>query len=101
MNAVIGDAILGKIIGADFLTAVTSADERFAGLGGIFLLLFLLLFKETGAEDIHSLDAILLLGAFVLHGDDDAGREMGDADGRVGSVDSLATMPARTIDIDA
>ena len=36
MNAVVGDAVLGEVVSADFFGAVAGADERFAGLAGVF-----------------------------------------------------------------
>ena len=68
VDAMVGDAVLREVVGADFFGAVASADEGFTGLGGVFHLFFFFALEEAGAEDIHSFDAILLLGAFVLHG---------------------------------
>ena len=72
MDAVVGNAVLGEVIGADFFGAVASADEGFAGFAGVFHFFGFFLFQETGAENIHGFNAILLLAALVLHGDDDA-----------------------------
>ena len=43
MDAVVGDAVLGEVVGADFFAAVAGADEGFAiggGLGDFLLALF-------------------------------------------------------------
>jgi len=45
MDAVVGDAVLGEVVGADFFAAITSADEGFAGGAGGGLLLFALFFE--------------------------------------------------------
>ena len=41
-----------------------------------------------------------MLGLFVLDGDDDAGFEVGDTDGRVGGVDALAAVAGGAVDVD-
>jgi len=51
VDAVIGDAVLGIVVGADFFLASAAADEA-AAVGGVFgglLLLFAL--EEAGAEN--------------------------------------------------
>ena len=60
-----------------------------------------MLFEEAGTEDGHGAFAILELGAFVLHADDDTGGEVGDADGGVGGVDGLTAVAAGAEDVDA
>src|SRR4029077_7842490 len=50
-------------------------------------------FIKTGAKNAHGLGTIFDLGFFVLLGDNQAARKVGDADGRVGGVDGL---PPRT-----
>ena len=99
VDAVVGDAVLGEVVGADFFGAVAGADEGFAGGGGGGLGFGALFFEEAGAEDDHGFFAVLELGAFVLHGDDDAGGEVGDADGGISGVDGLATVTAGAVDI--
>ena len=73
--------VLGEVVGADFFGAVAGADEGFSGGGGAGEVGFALFFGEARAEDIHGFDAVLELGAFVLHGNDDAGGKVGDANG--------------------
>jgi hypothetical protein len=41
-----------------------------------------------------------VLGTLVLALDDDAGRDVGDADGRVRGVDMLAALAARAVGVD-
>ena len=101
VDAVVGDAVLRKVVSADFFGAVASANERFTRIrgGGHFFGLFL--FEKTGTQDGHGFDAVLLLGAFVLHSNHDAGWQVCDADGRIGGIDALTAMTARTVDVDA
>ena len=78
------------------------ADIRLAGVGGIgldFALLQLGL-VEPRLQLLHRLGSVLVLAALVLAGDDDAGRQMGDADGAVGGVDVLAAGAAGAIGVD-
>src|SRR5699024_245571 len=51
-------------------------------------------------EDAHGFGAVFELRFFVLHADDDAGWNMGDADGGVGGVDVLAAVTGGAEDID-
>ena len=100
MDTVVGDAILRIIICADLFGAIASADKRLAvggGFGEVFLALAL---GEAGTKDIHSLDAVLELGAFVLHSDDDTRGNMGDSDCGVGGVDGLAALAAGAVNVD-
>ena len=46
---------------------------------------------ETGLQHGHGSRAVLVLAAFLLAGDHDARRHVGDADGRVGGVHVLTT----------
>src|SRR6185437_9851210 len=49
----------------------------------------------------HGLVAVLVLGALVLALDDDAGGDVGDADGRVRGVDVLAALAAGAVGVGA
>ena len=64
-------------------------------LGDRFLLFAKLHFVETRPQDLHGLCAVLDLRFLVLLRDDDAGRDVGEADGRVGGVDALSAGAAR------
>ena len=99
MDTVVGDAVLRKVVGADFFGTVAGADKGFAGDGSVFHLFFFFAFEESGAQNIHGFDAVLLLRALILHGNDEASREMSDADGGVGGVDTLAAVSTRTVNI--
>ena len=70
------------------------------GRGGVFALLQFG-FVETRAQHVPGGGAVLVLRAFVLAGDHNAGRDMGDAHGAVGGVDVLAAGAGRAIGVDA
>ena len=46
--------------------------------------------EEARLENLHRNITILVLGALVLAGDDNAGWQVGDPDGRIGGVDMLS-----------
>src|SRR5438105_2584071 len=60
----------------------------------------LLALEEPGPQHLHRDLAVLDLRALVLAGDHDAGRQVRDADRRLGLVDVLAARPARAIGVD-
>ena len=97
----VGEAVLREVVGADLLAAVAGADLLLAvfGLELVDALGFDLV--EAGAEDAHSLFAILDLRFFVLAADDGVGRQMGDAHGGVGRVDRLAAGAGGAEGVDA
>lgn len=101
MDAMISDAILWEVVGADFLGTVAGTDERFARIGGVGAIFGDFALEEATAKYGHSLDTVLLLRALVLHSNNEAGRQVRDANGRVGGVDALATMATGAVDIDA
>lgn len=101
VDTVIGDAVLREVVGADFFAAVPCSDEGFAGVRSVGAVLGNLTLEEAATENRHGLDTVLLLGTLILHGNHDTGRKVGDADGGVGGVDTLAAMATGAIDIDA
>ena len=92
-NAVIGDAVLGKVVRAYLLAAVPTADHGLALFSQCFLLLLHLDFVEPGAQHAHALLAVLDLRFLVLATHDRVCWNVGDADGRISRVHRL---PART-----
>lgn len=66
VDAVIGDAGLGEVVGADLLGTVAGANEGFPLSGVAFLRFALGNFEELGAEDLEGLFLILSLGSTVL-----------------------------------
>src|SRR5690606_11242995 len=85
-----GDPALREVVGADALAAVAAADLQPARLRLRRRLSRTLLVQQPGLEQGHGAGAVLVLAALVLALDDDAGGQVGDADGRVGLVDVLA-----------
>ena len=72
LDAVVGDPVLGEVVGADLLRALARADlraPRRVELGPLALELALV---EPRAQDAHRLLAVLQLRLLVLHRDDDA-----------------------------
>ena len=77
VDAVIGDATLREIIGADAFGAVAGADLA-APLGrALGVELAALLVVELGAQVGHRLGLVLVLRALFLHEDDDSARQYG------------------------
>ena len=94
-DAVVGDAVLREVVGPDLLRPIARADHR-APRGGLRLVrLALLHLEQAGAQHGHRLGLVLVLALLVLDRDHEAGRQVGDAHGRVGRVDALAAR-ART-----
>ena len=100
-DAVVRDAVLREVVGADPLGAVDGADLAAAGVGGLPLGLLLGGGQQPGAQDAHGLLLVLQLALLVLAGDDDAGGQVGDAHRGVGGVDGLAAGAGRAVDVDA
>src|SRR5690606_36244194 len=99
-NAVVGNAVLRKVVGADFLAAITAADKATA-LGGKFGLLLLdFLLQQPRAQHAHGLLFVFDLRFFILVGNDHAGGQVGDAHRAIRRVDALATVATRTVDVD-
>src|SRR5262245_7697335 len=99
-DAVIGDAPLWKIVGADALRAVARADLPLA-LGSTRIRRPLaLLLVEAGAEHLHGQAPVLMLRFFRRY-DDEAGRQMRDAHRGIRLVHVLAAGAAGPHSIDA
>src|SRR5271170_4963357 len=100
-DAVVGEAVLGEIVGANFFAAVAGADLGFAFFGERGLLLFHFNFVEAAAENAHTFFAVLDLGFFVLATDHGVGRDVRDADGGIRGVHRLAAGAGGTEGVDA
>ena len=100
IDAVIGQAVLRKVVRADSFAAVTRSDQC-ATLGGSFLVQRRLPgFHQPAAEDAHRLGLVLVLALLILNADDDAARDVSDADGRLDLVDLLSAGPAGAHGVD-
>jgi len=99
-DAMIGYPVLGEVVCADFLGAVAGADLGEAGITVFALFVFEFLGEQAGAQYAHGFELVFELGFFVLAGDDQAGGNVCDAYGRVGSVDGLAAVAAGAVNID-
>src|SRR6185295_11251272 len=99
-DAVVSQAILREIVGADLLRAIAGADlaaPRVALRG--LTLLFLDLVKLR-AQQLHRHRAVLVLRLFLLAVDDEPARQVVDAYGGVGGVDRLPSGSARSHHVD-
>ena len=98
----IGDPTLRKVVGADALGAIAAADLQ---LARVRLLRGLLLAAPPPSSRADSsaiaARAVLVLRALVLAFDHDAGRQVGDAHGRIGLVDVLAAGAGGAVGVDA
>src|SRR3990172_9201520 len=99
-DAVVGHPVLGEVVGTYLLGALAGADLGAAGRLDLLALPALLDIEDAGAEDGHRLVAVLELGALVLADGDDAGGDVGDADGGGVLLDVLAAVAAGVEDID-
>ena len=101
VDAVIGDAALREIVGADLLGALAGADLAAAVLRDRVLLLAHLHLVEARAQHLHGFRPVLDLRLLVLLRHDDAGRDVREAHGGVGRVHALAARAARAERVDA
>src|ERR1700735_33695 len=97
--------VLDEVIRLHGVGANLAAEADF-GFRGVelmegFAALFEFEFVKLRAENFHSPFAILVLAAFILALNDDAGRKMGDADGGFDFVDVLPPVAAGAEGIDA
>src|SRR5712692_7006987 len=97
----VGDAVLGKIIRADLLRAVTVLDLPAALGGDLLVLLGLLHFVQPGAEHAQGLGLVLDLRLFVLLGNHQIGGQVRDAHSRVRGIDRLPARAGRTEGVNA
>ena len=56
--------------------------------------------EQTCTQHFHCLELVLQLRLLILLADDDAGRDVGDANGGVGGIHALSTGSRRAEDID-
>lgn len=97
VDAVVRDATLREIIGANPLAAIPAANQSPSLRGTGFVRFPLLVFEQPRAKHPHRLRLVLVLALLVLALDDDSGRQVCDADGTLGLVDLLAARAAGRI----
>ena len=97
---VFGHAVGLQDVAAD-LRAELDVELGVFELAADGLFLFELVLVEAGAQHLHRLLFVLVLGALVLAAGDEAGGDVGDADGGVGGVDVLAALAAGAVGVDA
>ena len=73
-DAVVGDAVVVEVAGADLLGAVAGADLGTAQVAALLRLLLLLVLVEARAQPLQGELAVLDLRALRLAGDDEIGR---------------------------
>ena len=100
LHAVVGDAALRIVVGADLLGALAAADLRPPLRGELGLPPLPLQLEEPRPQHAHRLRLVLQLRLLVLHRDDDPGREVGDPHGGVGRVHALAARSGRAVHVD-
>src|SRR5208283_4713957 len=101
IDAMVGHPALRKIVGADALRSIATADLALALRGARAVARLPLHLVEARAQDLQRLRLVLVLRFLVLLDDDETGRQVGDPHGAVGCVDRLTTRSARAEDIDA
>src|SRR5437867_1925106 len=100
-DTMVRDPILGEIVGADLLATVSRANHPPPLLRQGLLLLAALDVQQARAQHLQGLRFVLVPGFLVLAGDDEAGRQVRHAHGRVGRVDRLTTGTRRAEGVDA
>src|ERR1041384_4815128 len=100
VDAVVGDTVLGEVVGADFFAAVARADLVAAGGGHPGLLFFLLVGEKPGAKNAEGFGLVLQLGTFVGAANDETAGLVVDLDGAVRRVDALTAGTAGAADGD-
>jgi hypothetical protein len=100
VDAVIADATLREIVGADAFGPVARADLAAARGGARRIKLLALMVVQPGAQHGHRLGAIAVLRAVLLHHHHDASRQVGQADRGFGLVDVLAAGAAGAQGVD-
>src|SRR5687768_6288320 len=89
-NAVIGHAVLGKVIRANFGRPVARSDLRLAHAGTLGLLFRHLEVEQARTQYLHCACTVLNLGPLILLTHDDAGRDVGDSHGTISGVHALS-----------
>src|SRR5947207_118777 len=100
-GAVVGNAVLRKVVSADFFFAATRSDLTPA-MGRIFLRFFTLFgFEQTRAQNIERFLLVLLLAPSVLAADDCTLWNMQNLHCGISRVHALAAWSARATNFNA
>ena len=100
LDAVVGDAVLREIVGADFFAAFARADLVFAD-GGVFgVFLGDLAFEQARAQHGQGARPVFYLRAFVGAAHDESAGLVNDLHGGVGGVHALTALAGRAADVD-
>ena len=89
-NAVISNSALREIVGADALATIATTNLQTARLGLHRILLGTLVVEQFGFQQTHRACTVFMLATLVLAFHHHTGRNMGDANGRIGFVNVLA-----------
>ena len=98
-DAVIGDAVLWTVVGANLFTPVASANQRLSRNGVCAALSLLFSGEKAAAQDRHPFLFIAQLAALVLHLHHRAARDVRDAHRRVSGVDPLSSVSGCALNI--
>ena len=93
-DPVVGDAILGEVVGTDFLGSGAATDRRATGGFELGDALLLLEFPQFGTEEIETDVTVALLVALLRGDGDDTGGFVDEADSGRDLVHVLAAMAA-------
>src|SRR5687768_15958568 len=85
-DPMVSDAILLEVVGSDLLRPIAAADHRLPLTRLSLMLLLLFDFLKTRPQNAHRRLAVFYLRLFVLHGNDDASRQMCYSNSRVSGV---------------
>ena len=95
INAMVGEAILREIIGANPLAAVSRPTMSRRAWAISCCCSPWKFFKQAGPQNLHRFLFILQLGLLVLASNDQPGRQWSNPHRRVGSINALPAMTAR------
>src|SRR5690606_12051258 len=89
VDAMVRHPALGEVVGADALGTVAGSHLQQPRLRALVRRLHALQVEQAGAQNLHGARTVLVLRLLRLR-NDDAGRQMRYANGRIGRVDVLA-----------
>ena len=92
----IGHTALREVVGANLLGTVSGTDLASSRLSLRILLLLAFQLIQAGAQYLQRLVFILKLGLFILAGDDDSRRNMGQTHCGVSGIDTLTAVSGCT-----